>query len=133
MGFRYYKRINMGKGFGSNVSKSGIRPSYRSKSGSVNSKGFSVRTGIPGLTYRKSFSKAKNGGCLVTLLIALNVALFFSFLGCTEEENTEIETQVLTNCGTHNGNKLNLGPRGGCYYFNSNNNKIYVDRSECKC
>jgi hypothetical protein len=24
-----------------------------------------------------------------------------------------------------------LGPRGGCYYINSNGNKTYVDRSLC--
>lgn len=36
-------------------------------------------------------------------------------------------------CGTHNGNKLYLGPQGGCYYINSNGNKTYVDRSECHC
>lgn len=36
-------------------------------------------------------------------------------------------------CGTHNGNTLYLGPQGGCYYYNSNDNKIYVDRSECDC
>ncbi|GJM63271.1 hypothetical protein PEDI_38230 [Persicobacter diffluens] len=36
-------------------------------------------------------------------------------------------------CGTHNGKQLYQGPRGGCYYINSNNNKTYVDRSECDC
>ena len=36
-------------------------------------------------------------------------------------------------CGTYNGNVLYTGPRGGCYYKNSNGNKTYVDRSECKC
>ncbi len=61
----------MGKGFGFNISKSGITPSYRSKRGSVSSKGYSVRTGIPGLTYRKTFSKSKNNGCLVTFLLLM--------------------------------------------------------------
>ncbi|MFY0631182.1 MAG: DUF4236 domain-containing protein [Flavobacteriaceae bacterium] len=70
MGFRYYKRIKLGKGFGLNVSKSGIRPSYRSKRGSVNTKGYSIRTGIPGLTYRKSSSK---GGCMLVLLVLLSI------------------------------------------------------------
>ncbi|WP_405199368.1 hypothetical protein [Christiangramia sp. LLG6405-1] len=36
-------------------------------------------------------------------------------------------------CGTHNGKQLNIGPEGGCYYINSNGNKTYVDRSECRC
>jgi len=69
MGFRYQKRIKITKGLGLNVSKSGIRPSYRSKRGSISSKGYSIRSGIPGLTYRKNFSKAKGSGCLI--LIAL--------------------------------------------------------------
>ncbi|WP_370398413.1 hypothetical protein [Tenacibaculum dicentrarchi] len=34
-------------------------------------------------------------------------------------------------CGTHNGKTLHTGPKGGCYYINSNGNKTYVDRSEC--
>jgi hypothetical protein len=29
------------------------------------------------------------------------------------------------------GRQLHVGPRGGCYYINSNGNKTYVDRSEC--
>jgi hypothetical protein len=28
--------------------------------------------------------------------------------------------------------KYQLGPRGGCYYYNSSGNKVYVDRSLCK-
>lgn len=74
MAFRFNKRVSLGKGLGLNISKSGITPSYRSKRGSVSSKGYSVRTGIPGLTYRKTFSKSKNSGCLVMLLVILTVA-----------------------------------------------------------
>ena len=29
--------------------------------------------------------------------------------------------------------QLYKGPQGGCYYINSNNNKSYVDRSDCNC
>lgn len=36
-------------------------------------------------------------------------------------------------CGFYNGNRLRTGPKGGCYYINSNNNKTYVDRSFCNC
>jgi hypothetical protein len=71
MGFRIQKRIKLGKGLGINVSKSGFRPSYRTKRGSVNSKGFSVRTGIPGLTFRESFSKSSKGGCLGFFLLLI--------------------------------------------------------------
>lgn len=52
MGFRYHKRIKLGGGAGVNLSKSGIGASYRTRYGTVGDKGFSVRTGIPGLTYR---------------------------------------------------------------------------------
>ena len=73
MGVRYQKRIKLSKGLGINVSKSGITPSYRTKRGPVSSRGFSIRTGIPGLTYRKSFSKASKGGCMILV--------FFTFTG----------------------------------------------------
>lgn len=33
--------------------------------------------------------------------------------------------------GLYNGRQLYVGPRGGCYYINSNGNKSYVDRSFC--
>ncbi|TMM28662.1 DUF4236 domain-containing protein [Polaribacter aestuariivivens] len=76
MGFRYQKRIKLGKGLGLNVSKSGISSSYRTKKGTIGSKGFSVRTGIPGLTYRKTFSKSSKSGCLGFFLMLL--ATFFT-------------------------------------------------------
>lgn len=34
-------------------------------------------------------------------------------------------------CGSYNGNTTYKGPNGGCYYYNSNGNKTYVDRSHC--
>ncbi|MEC3965245.1 DUF4236 domain-containing protein [Flagellimonas halotolerans] len=74
MAFRFNKRVSLGKGIGLNISKSGITPSYRGKRGSLSSKGYSIRTGIPGLTYRKAFSKSKNSGCLVMLLVIILVA-----------------------------------------------------------
>ena len=36
-------------------------------------------------------------------------------------------------CGFYNGSQLYLGPKGGCYYINTNGNKEYVDRGECQC
>lgn len=78
MGFRFQRRIRIGRGFGLNISKSGITPSHRSRRGSISSKGFSIRTGIPGLQFRKNFSK---GGCVVVLLIAFFLTSFFA---CTE-------------------------------------------------
>lgn len=74
MSFRIQKRINLGKGLGLNISKSGISPSLRTKAGSINSKSYSVRFGISGLHYRKHFRKSKNSGCLVTLLFISCIA-----------------------------------------------------------
>ncbi len=54
MGFRYQKRTNLGKGLGLNICKSGISPSIRTKSGTLSGKGYSLRSGIPGMTYRKT-------------------------------------------------------------------------------
>lgn len=73
MGFRYQKRIKLGKGLGLNISKSGISPSFRTKKGSISSKGYSIRSGIPGLTYRKTFSKSSSKGCLLILLVPLTI------------------------------------------------------------
>ncbi|WP_394970387.1 DUF4236 domain-containing protein [uncultured Croceitalea sp.] len=86
MAFRFQKRIKLGKGLGINVSKSGITPSYRNRKGSLSTKGYSVRTGIPGLTYRKTFSKTRNVGCLVLLILPLCIML--TFFSCSGEENT---------------------------------------------
>lgn len=75
MGFRFQKRINLGKGIGLNISKSGITPSIRTKSGSLSTKGYSVKTGISGVSYRKNFSNSKNSGCAVFLLIPIVIII----------------------------------------------------------
>lgn len=80
MAFRYNKRIKLGKGFGLNIGKSGVTPSYRTKRGSLSSKGYSIKTGIPGLTYRKSFKKSKSSGCLVMLLVIVSSGIFTLFI-----------------------------------------------------
>lgn len=76
MGFRIQRRIKLWKGFGLNISKSGISPSYRGKMGSIDSKGYSMRTGIPGITYRKTFGKTKSKGCLLFFLFPFLIILF---------------------------------------------------------
>ncbi|WP_343695034.1 DUF4236 domain-containing protein [Flavobacterium sp.] len=58
MGFRFQKRINLGGGLGLNISKSGISPSLRTKMGTFSKRGYSTKTGIPGVRYQ-------NSGCLV--------------------------------------------------------------------
>lgn len=79
MGFRFNKRINLGKGFGLNISKSGVKPNYRNKSGSVSSKGYSIKIGIPGVRYRKTFKKSKGSGCLVSLIIIFLLTINLAF------------------------------------------------------
>ncbi len=78
MSFRFNKRVNLGKGFGVHISKSGITPGFRGKRGSLSSKGYSIRTGIPGLTYRKTFSKSGNNGCLMVIVFILIIACIIS-------------------------------------------------------
>ncbi|WP_461588883.1 DUF4236 domain-containing protein [Winogradskyella sp.] len=75
MSFRFQKRIKLSKGFGINISKSGITPSYRTKKGSLSSKGYSIRTGIPGLSYRKTFSKSSKSGCMVLILVITSIPI----------------------------------------------------------
>lgn len=105
MAFRFNKRIKLGKGFGINISKSGITPSYRTKKGSISSKGYSLRTGITGLTFRKAFSKGKSSGCLIVLFSFLLITVFIS---CTSNENEgELEEEIAstgcvdTNCANY--------------------------------
>jgi hypothetical protein len=57
--FRFAKRIRLFGGLGINLGKKGASISLRTPLGSLSSKGASVRTGIPGLTYRIPFSEPK--------------------------------------------------------------------------
>lgn len=72
MSFKFQKRINLSKGFGLNVSKSGISPSLRTKRGTISTKGISVKTGISGVSYRKSFGKS-GSGCLLLVLVLIGM------------------------------------------------------------
>ena len=74
MGFKYQKRVNLGKGVGLNVSKSGVTPSIRTQYGSISPKGFSIRTGIPGLSYR---GKGKNAAGIMLIVGVLFVGYLF--------------------------------------------------------
>lgn len=82
MGIRFYRRINLGNGLGLNVSKSGISSSIRTQWGTFGSKGYSLRTGIPGLSYRKSFGRVKqqDWGAILLLAIILFALLYFTIL-----------------------------------------------------
>ena len=52
MGLSFFKRVPIKKGLGLNVSGTGLSGSYRSKLGSIGTKGFSLRSGIPGINFR---------------------------------------------------------------------------------
>ena len=77
MGFRFYKRVNYGDGVGLNVSKSGISPSIRTSLGSFGSKGFSIRTGFPGLSYRGS--TGKNGAIILLITLAVTGVFIIAY------------------------------------------------------
>ena len=69
----------------------------------------------------------KNLTIIFMLLISVS-----SLVSCESSDDSD-EARTEWECGTHNGNTLYTGPQGGCYYYNSNGNKTYVDRSECDC
>ena len=71
MGFRYNRRIGGNKGWGWNISGSGVSPSYRSKYGSIGSRGFSIKTGIPGLSFSSGWGSGKNKGAGAAIFLAL--------------------------------------------------------------
>lgn len=72
---------------------------------------------------------------LVMKKITILTYLFLGTICFVSCSNDDGDTEELSEweCGTYNGNTLYTGPRGGCYYYNSNGNKAYVDRSECNC
>lgn len=81
MALRYQRRIGGSKGFGLNVSNSGISPSYRTKYSTIGSGGFSIRTGIPGLSLRSSYGRGKGKGdtaFIFAVLVALGFVLYYS-------------------------------------------------------
>lgn len=67
MGFRFQRRIKLGRGWGLNTSGSGASLSHRSRHGSVGTRGFSVRTGIPGLSFRQNWGR--NAGVMAVFFV----------------------------------------------------------------
>lgn len=45
---------------------------------------------------------------------------------------TKKRTSYKSSRRSYSSQSYHLGPRGGCYYINSNGNKTYVDRSLCR-
>jgi len=81
MGIRIQKRVGGNNGFGLNVSGSGLSSSYRSKYGAVGSRGFSLRSGIPGLSFRSGWGGGKNkgtGAMIILLVIAASFIIYFA-------------------------------------------------------
>jgi hypothetical protein len=79
MSLRYQKRVNLGKGVGLNVSKSGVSASVRGKSGAIGTRGFSIKTGIPGLTFRSSWGKGGKGLVILAIAGLLMLALLILY------------------------------------------------------
>jgi hypothetical protein len=75
MGFRFQRRLNLGGGWGLNASRSGGSLSFRSRQGSIGTRGFSLRTGIPGLSYRRSWGKNAGVAALIELVVAVAVGV----------------------------------------------------------
>ena len=64
--------MDFGSGLGLNLSKSGASPSFMTRFGTIGAKGFSIRSGIPGLYYRKSWGK-KGSGAIIGLFLMLAI------------------------------------------------------------
>ena len=67
---------------------------------------------------------------IILVIFIISSSIYFNSCSDNEDDNEELSEWE---CGTHNGNTLYTGPQGGCYYYNSNGNKTYVDRFECDC
>jgi hypothetical protein len=80
MGIRYSKRVGGNRGWGLNLSGSGISSSYRSKYGSIGAKGFSVRTGIPGLSFRSGWKGGRSKGNGAVILLAIGAFIFLAYI-----------------------------------------------------
>lgn len=80
MGFRFQRRINFCGGWRLNTSGSGGSLSYRSRHGSIGTKGFSLRTGLPGLSYRRNWGKNNGGAALIALTFMLALAAIGMFI-----------------------------------------------------
>lgn len=75
MGLRFYKRVKINDNIGLNLSKTGVSASLKSRFGSIGPKGFTLKTGIPGLSLKSSFKNANGKGLANLIIFILIVGL----------------------------------------------------------
>ena len=63
----------------------------------------------------------------------VKLVLFIGLISMLSFSSCEKDTYSGGNCGSYNGKPTYKGPKGGCYYWNSNGNKTYVDAQYCPC
>ena len=63
-----------------NIGTGGISSSYRGRYGSIGSRGFPIRTGVPGLTWRTSWGRSTNSGLGAIILLPIIFFLFISYV-----------------------------------------------------
>jgi len=71
-------------------------------------------------------------GCMKRFYYILFLSV--SILACSKQGEVGSDTETYTPCGTYKSDQtLYQGSKGGCFYYNGNGNKTYVERSACKC
>ncbi|RZJ69812.1 hypothetical protein [Flavobacterium sp.] len=82
MGLRYYKRFGSTKGLGFTISNLGISSSYRTRYGTLGASGFSLKTGIPGLTFRQGFRRKNKGmeALIVLAVVCVSFMLYYALV-----------------------------------------------------
>ena len=75
MPFRYRRSIRIAKGASMTVSNSGVSASIKTPVGRIGTRGFSLRTGIPGLTYTSGWAKKQQWDGLLLLTVVFSVII----------------------------------------------------------
>lgn len=68
-----------------------------------------------------------------TITLAPTLLPKFQLVGFPETVTLVMDSMPCGRYGPENRYQLYRGPKGGCYYINSNGNKSYIDRSDCNC
>lgn len=66
-------------------------------------------------------------------ILFLGLMLGAGFLINSCSRDNEPSNDYERECGTYNGKTLYTGPKGGCYYKQTDGEKTYVERVYCKC